>query len=164
MTIISDKTNIEEKCSDQARDLAGAAATFSTTLHQVLIDDYPELEALSKYSLFDTFKYFVTAASIGLAFSQIIDNTPEDLHRPLSMAIVERMIEITKEEGLLEHFSDSINYSLEQGVQIDEAIGLWVWSNIFYNKKDIENIISLPIYSKILGLHILRGFGNWWSA
>jgi hypothetical protein len=146
--------------------LIHAAHIYALGTYLPLINEYPEIEAVANSQLLVFWEYLITVASVGTAFAEIADTVPRKDQRRISHAIKKKLDDWQPGtyDVLLDFIKALVKFT-NDGIEIPDAIGGWVWLNLEKHEQADQKLKELASSGKLIrvtGLPILITFHNWW--
>lgn len=132
-----------------------------------MLDKYPEIEAVANSNLLAYWDYLITIAGVGIVFMEIADKVPEKDQPGISSAIHKKLNDWRADSyNLMIDFTNYVNKLIDSGVEIPDAIGGWIWTNLEkldQANQQLKKLASSLKLVRVVGLPILITFHNWWK-
>ena len=153
---------------DRAEKLVFAAQAYSITSFGPMLERFPEMRFIPESGLLESWDYLIAVTAVGTAFMAIMDTLPEKDHQGMPYA-VEYALNHWKVNAYstMIDFLNHFNKLNDLNIEVAEAIGDYVWSELENNPKantDLKEFASSRKLARTTGTSILVTFFNWWKS
>ncbi len=158
----------------RAENLLSAAQANAISMYLPLTEKFSELREIGKAGLYEYWDYFITIASVGLAFMEIADSFKGEQDIDSVVVAVQKALN-EWEKHLFElnnydfmcNFLDTFNELQKEGLPLDVSVGAWIWINLKGSERATERLKEIAqqeFYAKLQGHMAITTFHNWWKS
>lgn len=140
------------------------AVIYSISCYTTLLRSFPEMKSVANSNLLPFWDYMITITCIGVIEVLLTNNHSEEEEQEVINAFENSLKSLDNHSpNALRNCKEYVNKLVSSGVEIQDAVGGWVWINLEKNDKSNE---ELKIIASSLSLvrptgTLIMGFHNW---
>ena len=152
---------------EMANALVQSARIFSIGTYFPMLDKHQEIVSIANSNLLEFWDYLITVASVGTAFMEMADTVPENELAGVAYAVQKELKGWHSES--YNAMADFLKYTkalVNSGVDISDAIGGWIWTNLEKHGQanfELKQLASSLKLVRAIGVPILLTFHRWWK-